>query len=199
MNPDTARIMGMPGGSDYLAGIGPPPKGLSAADMVAPAPVIHPVAGGFGTGGPINSNISQWIRTNYPHGFGHDWQNAMFSIYNATGYKPTNPGQQAFYNNGVWGPIGGAPYNPGGAGNVAAPSTPLQANIAATTQTQFAPTGSTNPNMNSALMQYNPAQASKPLPFTLNSNSNYDAMRNAAATAPGASGLGYPPFQWPKP
>jgi len=180
--------MAMPGGSDYLAGIGPPPPGLSAADLANPAPIIR----GAALPGPIGSQASQYIRANAPQGFG-----SLFGAFNALGYKPptANSPLNQFYQNGTW----GAPnlYSPGGAASVPRPATPLQANIAATTQTQFAPTGSTNPNMNSALMQYNPAQAIKPLPFTLNSNSNYDAMRNAAATAPGASGLGYPPFKWP--
>jgi len=153
----------MPGGNDYLAGLGPPPKGLSAADMMAPAPIIHPMAGGFGRGGPITPEISKFIRSNYPQGFGKDWQSALFSIMNATGYKPPNASspQNQWYQNGMWGgPAGGAGniYNPGVA-NYTKPTDPINATIARATQTPFTPSGSQDPAVNAALMQNNARMA----------------------------------------
>ncbi len=159
VNPSTGRIGDMPGGRDYLAGLGPAPAGLSAADMWAPAPVIH-ATGHFA--GPIGSEASKVIRQVAPHGFGN-----LFNAFNALGYKPPTPQSplNQWYQNGMWGgptPTGNV-YNGAGIGGGPAPITnPAQAAIAAATQTSFAPTGSQNPAVNTALMASNPVASPAP-------------------------------------
>jgi hypothetical protein len=148
----------MPGGRDYLAGLGPAPAGLSAADMWAPAPVIH----NTGLPGRVGAQASQAIRSAAPQGFGN-----LFNAFNALGYKPPTQSSPLnnWYQNGLWsGPTAGSVYNPSVPGSgQAAPTNPIQTAM----QTPFVPTGSQNPAVNASLMANNssaPAPNLNPTP-----------------------------------
>ena len=120
INPATGRIADMPGGSDYLAGLGPAPAGLSAADMWSPAPVVHGAALGqgsvnFGQSRAIRPALGAWDQAHPGSGLV-----GMFNAMNQQGVQ--NPGGDVgqWYQNGLWG--GGNPFYNIATGRKAAPN-----------------------------------------------------------------------------